>query len=85
MKTWKTAPRRLLCGYDPEHVITKGDAYLELETSKGKQLVRCSKCAVRHDTHAPEEPQRDRSVEPEPEPEPVQEFDGEPELEGDPW
>lgn len=78
MKTWKTAVRPMGCGYDETHRIAAGDAYLEIEDGAGKKRVRCSKCAVRHETHVVEEHVADVPAElPEPEPEP--------EPEGDPW
>ena len=59
MKTWKTAVVAVKCGYDWAHVVAAGEAYLEIEDGAGKKRVRCSKCAVRHETHVIEEPVAD--------------------------
>lgn len=80
MKTWKTAVRAMGCGYDITHRIAQGEAYLEIEDGAGRKRVRCSKCAVRHETHVVEEPAAS-------EPAPIAEPEPEPalETEGDPW
>jgi len=46
MKTWRTATGRLQCGYDYEHVIKRGQAYLEIQIGQTKKI-RCHCCATR--------------------------------------
>jgi hypothetical protein len=90
----------MTCGYDWEHRIAKGDAYLEIEDGTGKKRVRCATCATRHETHVIEEPVTQVSADPVgpgdarvddwggadgEEPPLDDESQLEPELEGEPW
>jgi hypothetical protein len=99
MKTWKTAVRAMGCGYDITHRIAQGEAYLELEDSTGRKRVRCSRCAVRYETHVATEPVSDAPTDAvgpgdasaddwggaDGEEPAIAEPEPEPELEGDPW
>jgi hypothetical protein len=88
VKTWQTAALRRWCGFDPAHIIEKGEAYLEIDDGARKR-VRCSKCADRYADRDPDalaatvvpppaSPQAPPSTV-------VAESEPEPELEGEPW
>jgi hypothetical protein len=77
MKSWVTALASRRCGYDSEHEIQQGEAYLEIDIN-GRKYIRCHQCAMRHQNPVEESTEPPSPIEPELEPEAAIDTEGEP-------